>query len=75
MNPDKMKDSEQQGGPGIKFGVDVSSNAYAGEVGYDVGQMEYDTEIVVGNDEEEDNDDQGLMKASHPSTVQRQSVR
>ena len=65
------ENNEQQGGPGIRFGIESSSNAYAGEVGYDVGHLEYDTEIGLENDDE---DDQGRMEASHPSTIQRQLV-
>jgi hypothetical protein len=68
----KNKDSDQQGGPGIRFGVDTTNNAYAGEVGYDGGQEDYDTEIGVNDDEVED---QGRMSASHPSTLMRQMVR
>ena len=71
MNKD---DNEQQGGTGIRFGVDTSANAYAGEVGYDVGQLDYDTEIGLEN-EDADDEDQGRMEASHPSTIQRQMVR
>jgi hypothetical protein len=66
------EESDQQGGPGIRFGVETSSNAYADEVGYDVGQLEYDTEIGLENDV--DDEDQGRMEASHPSTIQRQMV-
>jgi hypothetical protein len=64
---------DEQHGPGIRFGADVS-NAYAGEVGYDNGTLEYDTELGAENETEED-DDQGRMQASHPSTLQRQKVR
>lgn len=71
MNKD---DNEQQGGPGIRFGVDTTANAYAGEVGYDAGaQIEYDTEIGLDDDEAQE-EDQGRMEASHPSTIQRQMV-
>jgi hypothetical protein len=66
------EDNEQQGGPGIRFGVETSANAYADEVGYDVGRLEYDTEIGLENDADEE--DQGRMEASHPSTIQRQMV-
>jgi hypothetical protein len=75
MNSDKIKENEQQGGPGIRFGVEVSANAYSREVGYDDGDVEYDTEIGVDNEAEEDNEDQGRMQASHPSTIHRQMVR
>ena len=71
MNKD---DNEQQGGTGIRFGVDTSANAYAGEVGYDMGQLDYDTEIGLEN-EDADEEDHGRMAASHPSTIQRQMVR
>lgn len=67
------ENNDQQGGPGIRFGVETSTNAYAGEVGYDVGQLEYDTEIGLENDDAED-EDQGRMEASHPSTIQRQML-
>lgn len=68
------KDKEgDQSVPGLRFGADVS-NAYAGEVGYDAGPIEYDTEIRLEN-EIEDEVDQGRMAASHPSTIQRQMVR
>jgi hypothetical protein len=67
-------DNEQQSGPGIRFGVDPSANAYSGEVGYDVGQLEYDTEIGVDNEIDDEAVDQGRMAASHPSTMQRQMV-
>jgi hypothetical protein len=67
------KDKENdQSGPGIRFGADVS-NAYAGEVGYDAGTVEYDTELRLEN-EGEDEVDQGRMAASHPSTIHRQMV-
>lgn len=69
----KKEDDDQQGGPGIRFGVETSTNAYAGDVGYDVEQFEYDTEIGLENDDDED-EDQGRMEASHPSTLQRQMV-
>lgn len=66
---DKEKDLS---GPGIRFGADVS-NAYAGEVGYDAGPVEYDSELRM-DDEVDDEVDQGRMAASHPSTIQRQIV-
>lgn len=65
--------NEHQGGPGIRFGVETSANSYSGEVGYDIGQLEYDTEIGLENDDAEE-EDQGRTEASHPSTIQRQMV-
>jgi hypothetical protein len=59
---------------GIRFGADAS-NAYAGEVGYDVPAAEYDTELVdEEEDDVDDNDDGGMQGGSHPSTLQRQMV-
>ena len=69
------KDKENdQTGPGIRFGADVS-NAYSGEVGYDAGPVEYDTELHLENEVEDEDEDLGRMAASHPSTIQRQMVR
>ena len=65
------RDKDEQIGPGIRFGADVT-NAYAGEVGYDTGPVEYVTEI--GSDDDDEMEDQGRMQASHPSTLQRQMV-
>jgi hypothetical protein len=56
----------------MRFGADVS-NAYAGEVGYDAGPVEYETELLLEH-EEEDEVDRGRMAASHPSTIQRRMV-
>ena len=66
-----MQPPENGDSAGIRFGAD-SSNAYAGEVGYDAGPAEYNTELV---DNEEEIDDEGRMHASHPSTLHRRMVR
>ena len=65
-------DSTTDARGGVRFGADANAS-YAGDVGYDQGDMEYDTEIAAN--EEEDAVDEGRREASHPSTLQRKMVR